>query len=364
MKTKNILKKKSYNKKPYKNLSPRKKTKKKEKRKKQKRSGVGMRNTNYKNLCPGRLAKFQEGEIKPVKLLGNGNFGVVSKVSIRGREYAEKELKITNTKSFQEKYEEMKHELDMLCRLDNKAKQEEDKKKNFVITFHFYTYQKESKLIKLYLSLHEGGDLINELQRLKQDPVDYVQYNMPRYMRYLMNIKEALEFTHRAGIIHNDIAARNILLSADKKSAILTDYGISKAMDENREYNGNLGKVSVFWFNPNNIIFKKLNVFSDFYSYGCLVFEMFSLGVQPFTGIKFDIKNFKPIHRDLENLLGSRNNSFSSHLINFKKKSYIEELIRFIIDRTWYQERRSFKISREKQEQFLSELNNMLIRNL
>uniref|UniRef100_A0A6B2L0Z2 non-specific serine/threonine protein kinase n=1 Tax=Arcella intermedia TaxID=1963864 RepID=A0A6B2L0Z2_9EUKA len=94
---------------------------------------------------------------------------------------------------------------------------------------HLYDVYENKDNIFLILDLYEGGDLYS-----------YVTSNGPlrnseavRLFRQLIN---GVEYCHRNLIVHRDLKPENLLLSADLKTLVLSDFGLSTGVAGHRAY--------------------------------------------------------------------------------------------------------------------------------
>jgi serine/threonine protein kinase len=115
----------------------------------------------------------------------------------------------------------------------------------------------------------------------------------------------------RAGIVHRDLAARNLLVDSQLQVKV-ADYGLSRDVDEDRNYYRLTTErlIPMRWTAPESVVSLKWTSASDCYSYGIVVFEMFTFGEFPFNHIADGpfvelLASEKALHRELLGQIGS-----------------------------------------------------------
>ncbi|XP_072352879.1 mast/stem cell growth factor receptor kita isoform X1 [Scyliorhinus torazame] len=108
-------------------------------------------------------------------------------------------------------------------------------------------------------------------------------------------VAKGMNFLSSKNCIHRDLAARNILLT-NGQIAKICDFGLARDIrnDSNYVVKGN-ARLPVKWMAPESIFDCVYTFESDVWSYGILLWEIFSLGSSPYPGIPVDNKFYKMI---------------------------------------------------------------------
>ncbi|GAA1921427.1 Stk1 family PASTA domain-containing Ser/Thr kinase [Microbacterium aoyamense] len=103
-------------------------------------------------------------------------------------------------------------------------------------------------------------------------------------VRYVDGILEALEYSHRAGVVHRDIKPGNVMVTAAGQTKVM-DFGIARAVSDSSstvaETTAILGTAA--YFSPEQAKGEPVDARADLYSAGVVLYELLA-GRTPFRG--------------------------------------------------------------------------------
>lgn len=93
-----------------------------------------------------------------------------------------------------------------------------------------------------------------------------------------------MEYLSARGIVHGDLAARNVLVT-DDLSVKISDFGLSHLL-EDREEGASLRNTHLpeRWMAPEAISTQRVTPACDLWSFGIVLWEVFALGALPYRG--------------------------------------------------------------------------------
>lgn len=103
-------------------------------------------------------------------------------------------------------------------------------------------------------------------------------------MLWAGDVAEGLDHVHSLGFLHRDVAARNVLVSSELRCKV-SDFGLAREVDDNRlYYRSRGGQLPVRWTAPEALDSHVFNKKTDVYSYGILIYELWTAAKLPYEG--------------------------------------------------------------------------------
>ena len=138
---------------------------------------------------------------------------------------------------------------------------------------HIYDYWKRPTYC-IVMEYVDGIDLAEVIEKTGPLPVDVG-------VMIAIQVCNALDYAHMRGLIHRDIKPSNIMIKRNGEVKLM-DFGIAQSRNlESLTMPGTLIGTPAY-MSPEQIIGQQLDVRSDIFSFGIVLYEMFT-GVKPFT---------------------------------------------------------------------------------
>ncbi|VDM95541.1 unnamed protein product [Onchocerca ochengi] len=103
---------------------------------------------------------------------------------------------------------------------------------------------------------------------------------------FCLDIASGLEFLHNNGIIHRNISARNCLM--EEMCVKISDFNLSREIrkqDEKYKMTRLKQNLPIRWLAPETLRSAIYTTKSDVFSYGILLWEVFTNGAEPYCGM-------------------------------------------------------------------------------
>nr|XP_032296729.1 tyrosine-protein kinase Fer isoform X4 [Drosophila virilis] len=131
--------------------------------------------------------------------------------------------------------------------------------------------------IMIVMELVPGGSLLNYLRKNSNALSTRQQMGMCR------DAAAGMRYLESKNCIHRDLAARNCLVDFEH-SVKISDFGMSREEEEYIVSDG-MKQIPVKWTAPEALNFGKYTSLCDVWSYGILMWEIFSKGDTPYSGM-------------------------------------------------------------------------------
>ena len=142
---------------------------------------------------------------------------------------------------------------------------------NIVIIYDVGSQEGFQYIVMEYL---DGPTLQQEIQKKGSLPIN-------RVVPIIGQLANALDYAHQQGLVHRDVKPANVIVGA-RDQITLTDFGLVKAANMAKITGEGMASGTLKYMSPEQAMGKELDIRSDIYSLGVVVYEMLS-GEAPFS---------------------------------------------------------------------------------
>ncbi|KAL5270676.1 hypothetical protein ACHWQZ_G001391 [Mnemiopsis leidyi] len=238
--------------------------------------------------------KLEYFTLNPSVTLGGGHFGIVRRgfcnvIPDRSGERTEiaiKEVKPCIDRLRRE--EDLRRERDIMMRLRSHSN-----------VLRIYGYTDEPDQLALVMEFAAFGSLdklLVEARKIKSDgylmPNEQIEnpikaFESHHIVDFGKQISDGMAYIGRNQIVHRDLAARNIVVAGEGGDYVLkiTDFGLAREICDDGFYERVEGKeIPIKWTAPESLRGNIYTPKSDVWSYGITLWEICTLGGEPYSG--------------------------------------------------------------------------------
>ncbi|XP_078100391.1 tyrosine-protein kinase Tec isoform X1 [Sander vitreus] len=207
---------------------------------------------------------YEKWEINPSELtfmkeLGSGQFGLVR----LGKWRAQHRVAIKAIREGAMYEEDFIEEAKVMMRLSHPK------------LVQLYGVCSQQKPIYIVTEFMEHGCLLNFLRQQRGS------FSLGSLLSICLDVSEGMEHLEANGFIHRDLAARNCLVN-DSQVVKVSDFGMARYVLDDQYTSSSGAKFPVKWSPPEVFNFCKYSSKSDVWSFGVLMWEVFTEGRMPF----------------------------------------------------------------------------------
>ncbi|XP_067340148.1 tyrosine-protein kinase transmembrane receptor ROR2 [Channa argus] len=240
---------------------------------------------HQKHQVQTKLREINMSAVRFMEELGEDRFGKVYKGHLYAATPGE-QTQVVAIKTLKDKvdatlFEEFRHEAMIRFHLQHQ---------NIVCLLGLVSKEQPVSMIFTYSSLGDLHEYLvmrspnSDVGSSDDDKTVKSTLEQADFLHVITQIAAGMEYLSSQQVIHKDLAARNILVF-DKLSIKIMDLGLFRDV-YSADYYNLMGTSSfpIRWMSSEALMYGKFSTDSDIWSFGVLLWETFSYGLQPYCG--------------------------------------------------------------------------------
>ena len=235
-----------------------------------------------------KLPEYPRSNIMYIRDLGQGHFGVVVQAEAanieEGKEVSTVAIKVLKEGASPQFKKEFFREASLMCAFDHP---------NILKLLGVCIEMEPLCMIFEYMELGDLNDLLRKNSPNNWGSSTSLSHsghlksglNTQQLVSVAIDIATGLEYLAQNHYVHRDLATRNCLVSGEFRVKI-SDFGLSQDIYSTDYFRlGDSELLPIRWMPPEAILYAKFTTQSDIWSFGIVLWEIFSFGVQPYFSL-------------------------------------------------------------------------------